>query len=463
LLAVSIATAGEPEPAFRAGAAAVDITPPKGVLLDGTIMKIGPVRGVHDRLFSRALVLSDGGTTVALVVNDACMIERAVFDQAKAIAEQKTGIPASRMLMSATHSHAAVRAMHIGTGPLDDAYHQHLARQMAAAVIAAHKNLAPARLGAGSFDRPDWIACRRFVCRPGTVSPNPFGETGEQVKSVSGRSSGVLRSAGQVDPQVSVLSLQHADGKPLAVLANYSVHYCGGYQSGIVSADYFGAFARRLEERLGTAPGHPAPVAMMSNGTSGDTGSINRQGKRYEPFQQLEEAGRQLADAAFEVVQGIEHHAPAGLAAEHSELELAVRRPSAQRLTWARATLADPQAETPHRWSRIYAREAIELSSYPERYGVPLQAIRLGDVGIAAIPCEVFAETGLAIKRDSPLPKTFTIELANGYCGYLPTVEQHQLGGYESWPARSSHLEVSAEPKIRTEILRLLAATRAKP
>ena len=47
--------------------------------------------------------------------------------------------------------------------------------------------------------------------------------------------------------------------------------------------------------------------------------------------------------------------------------------------------------------------------------------------------------------------------MANGYGGYLPPPEQHELGGYETWPARSSLLEVQAEPKIRAEVLRLLA------
>jgi neutral ceramidase len=51
---------------------------------------------------------------------------------------------------------------------------------------------------------------------------------------------------------------------------------------------------------------------------------------------------------------------------------------------------------------------------------------------------------------------TFTIELANGYNGYLPTVEQHALGGYETWRARSSYLAVNSEPKVRKTLLELL-------
>ena len=67
---------------------------------------------------------------------------------------------------------------------------------------------------------------------------------------------------------------------------------------------------------------------------------------------------------------------------------------------------------------------------------------------IAAVPCEVFAEIGLELKKRSPFQQAFTIELANGYNGYLPTPAQHKLGGYETWRSRASYLEVDASVKI---------------
>ena len=94
---------------------------------------------------------------------------------------------------------------------------------------------------------------------------------------------------------------------------------------------------------------------------------------------------------------------------------------------------------------------------------VVLQALRIGDLGICAVPCEVFVEIGLELRKKSPLKQTFTIELANGYNGYLPTPDQHKLGGYETWRARSSYLEPDASPKIvRTlgELLGKVAKTR---
>jgi len=91
----------------------------------------------------------------------------------------------------------------------------------------------------------------------------------------------------------------------------------------------------------------------------------------------------------------------------------------------------------------------------PEFADVKLPALRVGDLGIAAIPCEVFTETGLEIKARSPLPTTFTMELANGHYGYLPTPEQHELGGYETWMG-TNILEKEASRKITATLLEML-------
>ena len=97
------------------------------------------------------------------------------------------------------------------------------------------------------------------------------------------------------------------------------------------------------------------------------------------------------------------------------------------------------------------------MKDYPNQVPLIIQVMRIGDLGIAAIPCEAFAEVGLAIKQHSPFKQTFTIKLANGYNGYLPTPEQHKLGGYETWRARSSYLEAEAAPKILDTLMALFA------
>ncbi len=138
-----------------------------------------------------------------------------------------------------------------------------------------------------------------------------------------------------------------------------------------------------------------------------------------------------------------------------------MRKPSSKQIAWAEKVW-DGYLQNPNQKFGgssnpiVYARETLALANYPDHRNIILQAIRIGELSIVSSPCETFAETGLAIKRRSPFKNTFTIELANGSDGYLPTIEQHGYGGYETWPARSSLLEVTAERKIRSSLLRML-------
>jgi neutral ceramidase len=469
LLFVCLTLTAESSGQFRAGAAKVEITPPPGVSLDGPISKNGPVSSIHDPLHARALVLDDGvlddgNRKLAIVVVDQCMTGAEIFDAAKQQIDRAIGIPTDRILMAATHTHAAPRTVHIGREAIDDRYHHQLADWIAEAVIAADKNLAPAAIGYASFEKPELLACRRYICDPGSVRANPFGHAGERIKSVAGKSTAVIGPAGPTDPQFSVLSVRHADGTPLCLLGNFSVHYCGGYQRGAVSADYFGYFAAAVESKLGSDSTHPPIVGIMSNGTSGDTGSFkSTDGRKFEAFEGMQFYGRMLAEEAIRAVEGADHRTDVTLDMRQRTLELAVRRPDAERIAWAKQVMQQPKAAHPHSWTKIYAQEALHLSEYPPTWLVKLQAIRIGEIAIAAAPSEVFAETGLAIKRQSPIRSTFNMELANGYSGYLPTREQHEMGGYESWPARSSLLEVAAEEQIRRELLSLLADVEDQP
>jgi len=126
----------------------------------------------------------------------------------------------------------------------------------------------------------------------------------------------------------------------------------------------------------------------------------------------------------------------------------------------AQAILARAAGRALSGLEEVYARETVLLKDYPPTVPVLLQTLRVGELGIVAIPCEVFVEIGLELKARSPFRPTFTIELANGYHGYLPTPGQHRLGGYETWRARSSYLETEASPKIVSTVLDLFTRLR---
>jgi hypothetical protein len=245
----------------------------------------------------------------------------------------------------------------------------------------------------------------------------------------------LINPAGPTDPEVSVLYVVDAKGRPLAVFANYSLHYVGN-TGGQMSADYFGEFSRLMPVRLGrTAEGF---VAMLSNGTSGDVNNINFRNPRprREPFEQIRIVAGKTADAATRAIEQI--GSPSGdltLAVKQREITLNHRVPTAEQIERAKRIVevdAEGEKELP-RLARAYAERTLKLVAEPPTTKVLIQTVRIGDMAICTLPFEVFAEIGLELKERSPAADTIVVSLANGGYGYLPTPGQHQFGGYETW------------------------------
>ena len=448
----------QPKTVFRAGAATSSITPPLGASLNGGFSDRKAVH-VHDELHARCLVLDDGATRLAFAVCDSCMIPREVVDAAKRLVRDRTGIPPENMLVSATHTHTAPTAGAVFQSDPDPDYLKFLASRIADGVARAANNLAPAHVGWGVGKQPDHVFNRRWRMKTGTIPPDPFGNTsdGVQMNPPAG-SENLIEPAGPTDPDVWVLSARTPEGRPVAVLANYALHYVGGNPGDHVSADYFGVFAEALSEKLGADRLDPPFVAMLSNGASGNINNIDFRRRRppQPPYVQMRLVAGAVAEEAKRVCESIEHRADVRLGARAATLELAVRKPSADDVARARQILA-PLAGKPLRSSpEVYARETVLLNDYPDKVELVLQAMRVGDLTIVAVPCEVFVEIGLELKDKSPRKPLFLISLANGYNGYLPTPDHHRLGGYETWRARSSYLEADASPKIVATLLGLV-------
>jgi hypothetical protein len=304
---------------------------------------------------------------------------------------------------------------------------------------------------------PDEVFNRRWRMKPGTALPNPFGGT-DQVKMNPGVANpNLLEPAGPTDPQVSVLSVTSPEGRPIALLANYSLHYVGGTGPGHISADYYGAFADRVQQLLGADRQDPPFVGIMSNGTSGNINNINFRGPAvpYKPYEKMRLVADKVATEVVRVQKSIRHQEWVPLSVAQTELKLGVRKPNAEELSRARGILASAKRPLTT-LDEIYAGETVQMSEYPSQVPVLLQAMRIGDLAVTAVPCEVVVEIGLELKQKSPIQPTFTVSLANGYNGYLPTPEHHALGGYETWRAKSSYLEVQASRKITNGLLELL-------
>ncbi len=443
---------------FRAGAAAVDITPEKfPVIVNGGFLE-GTAGAALDRLHARCLVLDDGTTRLALVVVDSCMMPRDLLDEVRKQTQQTTGIPADRLLISATHTHSAPSVMGALGSRADEGYRRFLGPQIVRAVQLAVKNLQPARLGWTVVQDFEHTHCRRWIYRPDRLLTDPFGGRTVRANMHPGyQNPNAIGPSGPVDPDLSLLAVQSASGRPLALLANYSMHY---YGSAALSADYYGRFAEGMEKLLGKASGPPPFVAMMSQGTSGDLMWMNY--GQPAPKRNRDAFAAALVEVAHRAYQAIQYQDWVPLAMKEALLKLRRRTPSDERLAWARKTIAQMKGKLPKSIPEVYALEQVHLHENPTAE-LRLQALRIGALGITAIPDEVYGITGLKLKAQSPLVPTFNIELANGSEGYIPPPEQHQLGGYTTWPARTAGLEVQAEPKIVATLLELLEAVSGKP
>jgi neutral ceramidase len=451
----------------KAGAAIEDITPTKLPSPVNGGMRGAFARSVTDPMLARSLAFNDGRTTLILCLVDSCMVPREICEDAKAIAARATGVPASHMLISATHSHSCATMAAVFQSDPDPDYLAELPARIARSLIQAHANLEPAEIGWSKDSDPTQVFNRRWFMKPGHTYENPFESTTDRIRMNPGvGNDSVSGPSAPVDPEVVILAARAtADGRPLALFANYSLHYVGGTPA--ISADYFGVFANEVAKRLGTGDaryhGKPPFVGFMSNGTSGDINNVNYAGAprpARKPGEQIQIVADSVAGAAMRAWGKLVWRSDVPLATRERDIQLGVRKATPAELERARHLMDTLPRDKDGQFSDrrgIYARETVLLNDYPDRVPVKLQAHRIGGLTIAAIPCEVFVEIGLDLKATKPLEEHFTISLANGYNGYLPTPEHHRYGGYETWRARSSYLEVGASTVITRHLKEMLA------
>ncbi|MCB1100092.1 MAG: HEAT repeat domain-containing protein [Verrucomicrobiae bacterium] len=442
---------------IRCGAAKVDISPVSLPAIQNGGFLEALIQRNADPLHARAMVFDDGADKIAIVVVDSCMIPRNLCDEAKALAHEQTGIAIDRMLISATHTHAAPSVMDYCLGSRKDpAYTKFLPGKIAEAIVAAHAKRVPARIGFAVADASEFTKNRRWIRRSDKMVDDPFGERTVQAMMHPGyQNPDFVGPSGPVDPELSLLNIQTLDGKPLGLLANFSMHYFSGHPG--ASSDYYGRFAEAMHGRL--APGEKDFVAIMSQGTSGDLWWGDYALPKAQTWDIIEYTNR-LAALAEGALQGIQYNSDGDIAMSEERTTFGRRLPDEKRLAWADEKLKEMGDHRPRNQPEVYAEQARWIAENPTEE-VTLQAVRIGDIAITGLPNEVYAITGLKLKERSPHAHTFNMSLANGAAGYIPPPEQHALGGYTTWPARTAGLEVDAEPKMVTMLEKMLGSLTA--
>ncbi len=413
---------------LKAGVYRVTITPPIGTYMAGYGARMGPALGVHDDLCARCLVVEDESGTVAILAVDVLQLPWAFVDRLRTQVESLTGIPASHVLVSATHTHSGpdIEGRYSPSGA-DHALIDIWQRALAGCVHAAWRNRHGADVG---------------------VSLGSVLGIGVNRRTADGR---------PVDPMVGVISARGRDDPTRGVLINYTCHAVVlGSDSRYFSADYPGYAVRTVEQVEG-----PETIALFANGAEGDINTGHSAdlsgigapipGRTFERAQRL---GRRLAGEVIEVLSGTPTMLTGPVAATVQTVTLPLRQvPS---VSEAQAALAAAHAEVQRLESAGVAREAVtaakirqfhsevnlgvakhrEVETAETLMKAELQALRIGDVAFVAVPGELFVELGLDIKSRSPFPYTFVVGLANGSIGYLPTRAAVEAGGYEAVATR---------------------------
>ncbi|MCL2117161.1 MAG: LamG domain-containing protein [Planctomycetaceae bacterium] len=429
---------------LSAGTAKVSINPEQfPVIVNGGFLS-GQANSIVSPVFVRALVLDNGSCRIAMATIDVCILDTGLCHSIRNEAAQQTGIPADHIVVMATHTHSGGSVVGALGTPADETYTELVRQRTIETIVQAASNPVPVKIGWKAMNFPEGTHCRVWITRPDKMQTDPFGDKTVRAMMHPGyQNPDYIGPCGPVNCQLSVISLQTLDGKPFAVFANYPMHYFG---AGAISPDYFGLFCNILEERLGIDSSRESSgLVLHSQGTSGD---LHWMDYNKPPVSiGINDYAAKLADVAMTLLADVQYHDWVPLDAKQVIPTFDRRRPDEFRLAWAREKVRELDHILPKDRPEVYAYEAIFLDADPKR-DVPLQAIRIGDVGIAAIPCEIYAITGLKLAQCSPFEMQITLELANGGEGYIPPPEIHPFGGYNTWPARSAALVATAETEI---------------
>jgi neutral ceramidase len=409
---------------FNAGWASELITPDLGCPLAGFDARKGVATAVHDDLFSRALVLDDGKTRVALVSVEVLGVSRPFSDRVRAEIQHRTGIPARNVVLSATHTHCAPVTLNhfFNQGqPLDQRYLDRLASGITASVIRACESLKPRKLRTG------------FVTVEG-VAVNRRTETGLPIDDTAG-----------------VIAIEELDGSTTAVAVFYACHTTTlGPDTLEITADFPYYTIEHLKESLGSDV-----EVMYFNGAEGDLSVGHKSDLSAvgiiapnRTFKRAEELGKRLADSVHAGLTGLVPE-QGGLAVEATVARLPLKSYAPLAEMKARRKQADDAMREAERsgvpdrdlilarqfslFNRIEEYYALLLHESPESklLEAELTAVRIGDTVLLSLPGEIFVGISLEIRKRSPFLKTLFAGLANDYIGYVPTREANASLGYE--------------------------------
>ncbi|NIA16510.1 MAG: hypothetical protein GWP08_20815 [Nitrospiraceae bacterium] len=433
---------------MQTGFARRSITPPLGTQMCG-YFEPHVAREIITPLYANAAVFhGSNGHTAALVSCDVLFISRESVERVRAAVEAQCELPASAVLIAATHNHTGPATDAVFDAQPDPVYIALLETRIVEAVAAAQAALAPVSLQFSTSIETRVSINRRMLMRDGTAHTHI---TDEDLPDVVARE-------GTADQEVGVLTVSDAARNLRGMMINFALHPTN-VRGDRICADFPGYLGEFIREQMG-----PGVSTVFLNGPCGDTDSNTDFVKRvaHSP-----ERARLIGAALGETVREAAGHAEpiesGNVRSVQQLLQIPLKRVPDERVALAHRVLENPE---PTEWvfskgtlrpspqkERVCAREAIlvaERAACCPYANVEVQAIRLGDLVLLAVPVELFTEYGVQIKEAIRVrfPFAMVVELANGAFGYVPTRKAFATGGYETRVARSSQLAPEAGDMI---------------
>ena len=398
---------------LHVGAAKVDITPADLTALNP--MGGGTFSGVHDPLFLRVILLSDGAQEAALVSCD--LIEAGDMTPARQRIERELGIPFGHIFITATHSHNAPRiglvspgSLAHGGGPEVAAYTEHVYDAVIGARRQARAAARPARFGLGRGSADVNVNRDEYADGQWRLGYNP---------------------AAPSDKTVWVVKFEALDDTPIAVLVNYAVHSTVTLGTTEVSGDLAGAASRHVERHLGGQA-----VALWAPGPLGD--QAPRVCLEREPG-----APRQFAYEAMEA-QGFIVGAEV----------VRVARSITGLTSAGRVRAGDRVVSCP-------VKRGVNVMADMKQEDVPFVDLRLGlimlnQIALIGVSGEVVTPIYQRLRRESPLANTILISIVNDRIGYIADDEAYDRPTHEvnGSPVKRGY----AENAIVTGAVEMIAA-----
>jgi neutral ceramidase len=434
LLALVVVLSGlqlAPGAEFKAGIAVVDVTPPSGYRMSGYFYERLNT-GIHDPLQAKALVLEQGSERAALVFCDLISVSLELSSKARRLASRRSGIPVENILIAGTHTHTGP----LYTGALRDYLHEAakardgrdlaegvdypsiLAERIADAIAQAKRSVQPVKPEAGKGEAMGLAFNRRFHMKDGSVVFNP----GKQNPNI-------IKPAGPVDTDLGILLFLNPERTRVhASFVSFALHLdtVGGTE---YSADYPFYLEQQLKQVLGSDL-----VSLFGTGTCGDINHIDVSHKLPQKgHAEAQRIGRELSQAIVLALPDLLPIEEPALAVRSARISAPLQKVTPEQVEEARSKLS--RVGTPQ-LGFLAGVEAFKVVDIQRRGGVSIplevQVFRIGpNTAIVGLPGEVFVELGMAIKKQSPFPNTFVVELCNDSIGYVPTEKAFREGSYE--------------------------------